>query len=363
MTKLKIAAINVLVLAGLLTAAEITSRLATTAKSCFKSTCNFKYVLNMKLYDAPPKSYYIGLSRLDPLLGYVPSAGFSQIIDYPANGWNNAKVTILENGFRSNDNNIESGAASILVVGDSMTFGDQVSNSETWPSCLERSLNRRVDNGGVFGYGAAQSLRRAILESKKNHYSTIILSVLIADDFKRDSLKYRSGFPKPALIVEGDKIEWSEVSDPYEKGTKFNPSGAAGLATFFYQRSVLVNYFMTRAFQDFDLSGNRLTIEHPKGAKTPDIVNWVLVNFSNIDVERKILLLQYMYPYQFDDVRVVRTLIANLAKDLDIQVVDTADVLDGMPNDKLWKGHHTPLGNTVVCRYLARAMTESKSNR
>jgi hypothetical protein len=363
MTKLKVAAINVLVFAGLLIGVEFASRTAITTVSCLKSTCDFKYVGTITLYDAPLKSHSIGLSRLDPLLGYVPREGFSETITYPGSGANSVNVTILENGFRSNDNNNDFGGASILAVGDSMTFGDQVSNSETWPSCLERTLNLRVDNGGVFGYGAAQSLRRAILETKKNHYTTVILSVLIDDDFKRDGMKYRSGFPKPSLIVERDKIVLSDVSDPYEKGTKFNPSGAARLVTFFYQRSVLVNYALTRAFPNFDITGARLTMEHPKAAGTTDSVNWVLANFSNIEVERKVLLMQYMHPYQFEEIDAMRAMLTRLAKDLNIQVVDTANVLDGTPADRLWNGHHTPQGNAVVCQYLARALSEPNSEK
>ena len=55
----------------------------------------------------------------------------------------------------------------ILIVGDSFAFGDQVSNNQTLPSCIERKLKVKTDNGGVGGYGAAQSILRAKYENSK----------------------------------------------------------------------------------------------------------------------------------------------------------------------------------------------------
>jgi hypothetical protein len=63
-------------------------------------------------------------------------------------------------------------------VGDSFTFGDQVSADETWPACLEATLHRGVDNGGVFGYGAA--LRRALLKLNEKKYEHLVLAILVA---------------------------------------------------------------------------------------------------------------------------------------------------------------------------------------
>jgi hypothetical protein len=50
------------------------------------------------------------------------------------------KVTITNDGFRLNNVEMEPRISEVLVVGDSFTFGDQVSNPETWPACLEKNL-------------------------------------------------------------------------------------------------------------------------------------------------------------------------------------------------------------------------------
>jgi hypothetical protein len=90
---------------------------------------------------------YIGISRFDDRLGYVPREGFDGVINAP--GWTNVKVTITNDGLRLNNVEMEPRISEVLVVGDSSTFGDQVSNPETWPACLEKKLNRRVDDGSV----------------------------------------------------------------------------------------------------------------------------------------------------------------------------------------------------------------------
>ena len=96
----------------------------------------------------------------DPDLGSLPIPGFSnENIDLPR--WpKNTKVSINNIGFRDNDNeDLEfSENNRILIIGDSFAFGDQVSNNQTWASCIERKLKIRTDNGGVGGYGVAQSI-------------------------------------------------------------------------------------------------------------------------------------------------------------------------------------------------------------
>ncbi|MGB8610484.1 MAG: hypothetical protein WCD60_02405, partial [Pseudolabrys sp.] len=63
-----------------------------------------------------------------------------------APGWTNVKVTITNDGLRLNNVEMEPRISEVLVVGDSST---QVSNPETWPACLEKKLNRGVDDGSV----------------------------------------------------------------------------------------------------------------------------------------------------------------------------------------------------------------------
>ena len=81
---------------------------------------------------------YIGISRFDDRLGYVPREGFDGVINAP--GWTNVKVTITNDGFRLNNVEMEPRISEVLVVGDSFTFCYQVSNPRLGQHVLRKNL-------------------------------------------------------------------------------------------------------------------------------------------------------------------------------------------------------------------------------
>ena len=101
---------------------------------------------------------------------------------HPANIWK-TKVTILEDGIRSNGEAAHAGTGDIiLAVGDSFTFGDEVSDDETWPAKLEKISGKRVINGGVFGYGVDQIYLRMRTLARRYKPDIIIFSL---DDIQK----------------------------------------------------------------------------------------------------------------------------------------------------------------------------------
>lgn len=114
----------------------------------------------------------------DPELGYVPRPDFASA----DNRWQ-VMVTIDHDGMRANGSP-RPGGAWVLAVGDSFTFGDQVADTDTWPARLERILGRPVQNGGVFGYGFAQSVLRARRMLAAQPATDLVLS-FIPDDLAR----------------------------------------------------------------------------------------------------------------------------------------------------------------------------------
>jgi hypothetical protein len=135
----KIVVINLLVFSILIAFGEIFLRSAWTVRSCLRSNCDFSRVAGLKVRQID-RATGIGISRFDNLLGYVPREGFSSIVNAPG--------LVNANG---------------------------------------------VDNGGMFGYGAAQALKRAKLVERT--YIDLVLSIFWIDDFRRDRLSYGNGFP------------------------------------------------------------------------------------------------------------------------------------------------------------------------
>ena len=343
----KIVVVNLLVFLFLLIVVEILLRSVWTVRSCIKSECDFSQIAGLKVQKIE-RGTDIGWTRFDELLGYVPREGFSATIN--ALPWHGGKLTIRKDGFRSNGSEPPPLPAEVLVVGDSFTFGEQVSDNETWPACLERKLGRGVDNGGVTGYGTAQALRRASLKLTEKSYTTLVVSTLVGPldwNFGRDQLSYRQGWPKPAVIHTKNGIAWSAVPDPNTPGTKFNPLHHEALS-FVYERSEILAVMLDRFFPNNNIVGDRLTIVHQNAADENEIVYWTLRKFSKLEIKNKILLLQYG---NVDTEK--RKLILRIANELSLKVIDTSDVLRNAKKNELWYyGHHTPFGNELVCSYL-----------
>jgi len=352
---IRIIIFNALIFVALLALGEFVLRSASTIRSCLTSNCDLRQITTLKLYDV--RSFYskdIGLTRFDDRLGYVPREGFDAVINEV--GWKDVRLTIRNNGFRLNNLGMAPQVADVLVVGDSFTFGDQVSNTETWPACLERKLNRGVDNGGVSGYGAAQSLLRASIGLGKKNYSHLVFSVLVGDDFNRDRLSYHDGFAKPALVQNNNGIGWSAVSDPNRRGTHSNPSSFWNKPfAYLLERSMVLYAVVNRLRLPIDFE-NRLTVEHPNAADKDAIIRWTLKEFSNLKIDKKILLLQYR---NLADKEVLneREKILGMANALSLKALDTMDILKKYAPQKLWMpapwgSHHTPYANEVICEYL-----------
>ena len=85
----------------------------------------------------------------------------------------------------------------ILVLGDSFTFGDEVSDHETYPYFLQQLLpDSEVINLGVHGYGHDQMLLYFLEEGEKYTPDIVILG-FYSGDMDRNMLSFRDYVPKP----------------------------------------------------------------------------------------------------------------------------------------------------------------------
>ena len=349
----KVTLVNLFILFILFLFLEFSTRLSFSVKKCIDidKDCNFLLMKSLKIKD-DYVSKNLNVSTIDENLGYKLSSNFDQIIN--AHGWDNIRLSTDKDGFRHNKTELKRDENTILVVGDSYTLGEEVQNYETWPSCLQMKINSRVDNAGVFGYGTLQSILRANFFINKYEYSTLIMSILVDNDFGRDTLSYRSGFAKPYLQKIKDEIKVIKASDPYRLGTKFNPNKDIfySLSTYSFIYSYLSSRSKFLPYGNYD----RLTVKGNKAAEVNEIIPWIIKKFSILKVKKKIILLQYGKNLDSQDVIRERTkIIEVLNKYKSIYLIDTYQTLQQNKkalDEKIWNPHHTHLGNKIVCEEI-----------
>lgn len=93
----------------------------------------------------------------------------------------------------------------IVVLGDSYTFGDDVSDDETYPYYLQQMFPRfEVINMGVHGYGHDQMLILLKEEGLKYKPDIVILGFVYLDIY-RNSISFRD-YAKPAFFLEDGEL-------------------------------------------------------------------------------------------------------------------------------------------------------------
>ena len=130
------------------------------------------------------------------------------------------------------------GEKRILVFGDSFTFGDEVSDNETYSYCLQEKLpSSEVINLGIHGYGHDQMLIYLKEEGIKYRPDTIILG-FVYEDTQRNILSFRD-YAKPKFVLVDGQLELknSPVPKPEKLLEKeFYRSKFLDLLTILYQK-------------------------------------------------------------------------------------------------------------------------------
>jgi hypothetical protein len=356
----KIIVINVIVFFSLFAALEVSYRVWMYFRNC--DTCNNAALVTK--WDAFNRSIGYGFLASDSITGVSPVDG-TFLIREP--GWNDATITISQ-GVRANKNLAPASAdGAILAVGDSFVFGDQVSDDETWPSILERRLNRRVVNGGVSSYGAAQAELRAEQLLKVRPYTLVILSILVDADLGRDQFVNGSNFYRPAVIREGGKLRQTTLEESRNIVSQDFICAYSWFPEFFYW-----SYLAKRFFARFGYDGQCKEIIHPKAATVNEILEFVVERLVTLPVNKAILI---QYPQEsfkgssgadgsrmresIDQARMIREA-ANRHR---VPVIDSYYVLKNEPLRETyrfqglrpgWSPHHSKRGNEIIADLIAR---------
>src|SRR4030095_7434589 len=107
----------------------------------------------------------------------------------------------------------EKGKLRILLLGDSFTFGDEVSDGETYSYYLQQLLpNTEIINMGVHGYGQDQMLI-LLKEVGVKYEPDIVILGFLPLDMPRNVLGFRD-FAKPRFVLEGGELKLTGVPVP-----------------------------------------------------------------------------------------------------------------------------------------------------
>ncbi|HOW58741.1 MAG TPA: hypothetical protein PLO78_03330 [Candidatus Omnitrophota bacterium] len=302
--------------------------------------------------------------QYDSHLGWIPQEGYSG----DKNSWGKT-VTILKNGIRSNGTGKAeeaSGPVSILAVGDSFTFGADVSDGETWPALLEKISGKRVVNGGVFAYGLDQIFLRAGQLVRVYNPDILILS-FIADDVLRCRQSKRHGVAKPYIELSGDRLVTKNIPVPILPAEK----DGLWLARKIFGYSAFLHYAMKTAFPDHWLQekwGDDEAYSQDQAVSTGYLMFRYLRAMIPTDrLKHIIVLVQYTHDTNLDELSIVDAVLSGI-DDKTIQVVDLAvpffgiiktnpEVLDAFFYGR--RGHMTLEGNNFVAHQLHKALSEA----
>lgn len=298
----------------------------------------------------------------DPLLGYKPEPGAGG----RENPWK-TMVTITEDGFRSNGRSAPpAGGPPVVAVGDSFTFGDEVSDGETWPAYLEQALGRSVLNAGVFGYGLDQAVLRAEAILEKIDPAILIVGIT-PDDIARCEFSYRFAW-KPYFDLVGGDLVLRNVPVPVP-GT---PAGGDRLLPILLGRSHLVSMVVR------ELDPDRWAI--PESIQVHDdgleVSRRLLERIARLGRERGVRVVFMAQWAPGPDYRQARRLVAH-AREIGIEALDLElplrrllpPVLDKVArwrrlfnvdeeDGRIRIGHMNPAGNQAVAQILAEHLAE-----
>ena len=281
----------------------------------------------------------------DPLLGYAPRPGFR------APG-----VTIDGNGLR------HAGAVrtgdTILAVGDSYTYGDEVNDDETWPAHLQRLTGAPVLNAGVSGYGFDQSVLRAEQLAAGRTLSTIVVS-FIADDLRRTEMSRLWGAEKPYFDIADNRLVLRNMPVPPRPDPRTTLS--------FWQRtlgySFLVDFVLRRLHLMHDWFGDHVRVHaEGDGERLSCLLTSRLAKLQRLSGARVLLMAQYdpvawQAPKFADEQHRMAEGVLRCGRQAGLAVLDTFEALSrSEPKSLYGRWHMNDAGNRLIAGLVAGAL-------
>ncbi|CAN5830057.1 hypothetical protein BH11PSE3_BH11PSE3_49610 [soil metagenome] len=244
----------------------------------------------------------------------------------------------------------------ILAVGDSFTFGDEVDDGQTWPAQLQAMTGRRVLNGGVSGYGFDQAVLRAEQLAALYKPAVIVVS-FIADDIRRTEMRRLWSADKPYFVLEDGKLVLAGVPVP----PRADPRSTLSFwqATLGY--SYLFDFILRRLDLLHDWFGDHVRVQAPGvGQHLACLLTQRLADLQRRSGARVVVLAEYD-PVVWDDPafaveqrRLTGGLLDCAAKN-GLATLDSFDALaaTGAPRKLYVTWHMNADGNRLIARLVA----------
>jgi hypothetical protein len=152
---------------------------------------------------------YYTFDIYDPSKGWRPKPGLKDVRVF-----DNKILNTNSKGLRGKKNfPYSKNKQRILVLGDSFTFGDEVSDDETYCYYLQQMLpHTEIINMGVHGYGHDQMLILLREEGVRYQPDIVILGFLPLD-MSRNLLEFRD-FAKPRFVLKGGELKLTGTPVP-----------------------------------------------------------------------------------------------------------------------------------------------------
>lgn len=152
--------------------------------------------------DDSPEIYY-SFDRYHPTLGWISQAGLRDVPVFEGRTLSTNSLGLR--GAVDYFPEKEPGKLRILILGDSFTFGDEVSDDETYAHFLQELLpDAEIINMGVHGYGHDQMLL-LFLEAGIRLRPDIVVLGFLPIDMERNVVSFRD-FAKPLFEVQNGEL-------------------------------------------------------------------------------------------------------------------------------------------------------------
>jgi GDSL-like Lipase/Acylhydrolase family len=250
----------------------------------------------------------------------------------------------------------------ILAVGDSYTYGEEVSDNEAWPAQLQRIKGQRVLNAGVSGYGFDQSVLRAEQIAATRRPSAIVVA-FIADDIRRTEMRRQWGAEKPYFDFQGEGLVLRNVPVP--------PRPDPRTTLTFWQRtlghSFLFDFVLRRLNLLYDWFGDHIRVHRPgDGERISCLLTERLRELQASSGARVIVLAEYdpmvwrNAEFSAEQRRLAQGLLA-CARQRGLGTINSFEALanaPGGPQGLYGQWHMNDKGNRLIAGLVADALTQ-----